>query len=76
MRGTTRRTLIRNVTLAGQRTSIRLDAVYWDALADIARRSGRSVRTVIEEIDRERGSYSRAEAIRVSILQFYRSAWS
>jgi len=69
-----RQTKIRNIVVNGNRTTIRLDVLCWDALEDIAARQHITVRQIVAEIDRERVGYTRSEAIRIYILQFYRTA--
>lgn len=44
----------RSVTIAGHRTSLSLEAVFWNALQDAAHEEGRSVNALVERIDRER----------------------
>ena len=66
--------VIRNIVVAGHRTSVRLEPVLWDALRDIALRQNRTVNEIVTEIDRDRVSSSLTAAIRVYIVRFYRSA--
>ncbi|MGH3966725.1 MAG: ribbon-helix-helix domain-containing protein [Mycobacterium sp.] len=66
--------MIRNVIVAGHRTSVRLEPMMWDALAEIARHCARSVHDLVTEIDRDRTASSLTAAIRVYIVAFYRSA--
>lgn len=57
-----------SVVIAGHRTSISLEAAFWDALRAIAAADGRSVASLVAEIDRRRtGNLS--GAIRVFVLQ-------
>lgn len=57
-----------SVVIAGHRTSVSLEAAFWDALRAIATADGRSVAALIADIDRRRtGNLS--GAIRVFILQ-------
>jgi predicted DNA-binding ribbon-helix-helix protein len=65
---------IRNVVVAGHRTSVRLEAVMWDALRDIARGRDMAVNDLVTEIERRRGALSLTAAIRVYIVDFYRTA--
>ncbi|MFZ5930688.1 MAG: ribbon-helix-helix domain-containing protein [Pseudomonadota bacterium] len=44
----------RSVTLAGHRTSISLEAEFWDALQDIAKSQNSSVNGLISRIDAAR----------------------
>ena len=66
--------VIRNVVVAGHRTSVRLEPVMWEALADIAGRRGRTVNELVTEIDRDRSASSLTAAIRVYIVDYYRAA--
>ena len=66
--------VIRNIVVAGHRTSVRLEPVMWDALHDIARRLRVTVHDLVTVIDRERSASSLTAAIRVYIVDFYRSA--
>ena len=67
---------IRNVVVAGHRTSVRLETVMWDALCDIAQRLGIGVNELVTEIHRRRDGLGLTAAIRVYIVDFYRSALS
>lgn len=63
----------RSVDIAGHRTSVSLEAPFWDALADIAARRDLSVNQLIAEIDKEReGNLS--SALRVFVLRNARSS--
>lgn len=62
----------RSVMIAGHSTSISLEAEFWDALRDIARRRGLSLNQIVAEIDGARtGNLS--SAIRVYVLNAYRT---
>jgi|SRR5580704_9743352 predicted DNA-binding ribbon-helix-helix protein len=65
---------VRNVVVAGHRTSVRLEPVMWEALRDIARGRDMAVNDLVTEIDRHRGAPSLTAAIRVYIVDFYRHA--
>jgi predicted DNA-binding ribbon-helix-helix protein len=65
---------IRNVVVAGHRTSVRLEPLMWEALRDIARRRGVGINDLVTDIDRRRETSSLTAAIRVYIVDFYRSA--
>lgn len=66
--------VIRNVVVAGRRTSVRLEPVMWEALQDIARRQERTIHDLVTQIDRERTASTLTAAIRVYIVGFYRAA--
>jgi len=65
---------IRNVVVGGRRTSVRLEPLMWDALREIAGARDLTVHDLVTEIDRSRGAPSLTAAIRVYIVDFYRSA--
>ena len=58
----------RSVAIAGHRTSVSLEAPFWDALKDIAAKRGGSVQQLIGMIDAGRGAQNLSSAIRVFIL--------
>ncbi|HLB79560.1 MAG TPA: ribbon-helix-helix domain-containing protein [Dongiaceae bacterium] len=64
----------RNVTVAGRRTSLRLEPAMWDALEDVARREGSTVHQICALVDARRRESSLTAAIRVFILGYYRAA--
>ena len=66
--------VIHNVVVAGRRTSVRLEPVMWEALQEIVRQQETNINQLVSEIDRRRNSSSLTAAIRVYIVDFYRSA--
>jgi predicted DNA-binding ribbon-helix-helix protein len=51
----------RSITIAGHRTSITLEDIFWKTLKEIARAQGVSRQELIEDIDKQRtGSLSSA----------------
>ena len=65
----------RSITIASHRTSVWLEDPFWDGLAEIAALQDRSVASVIEDIDRGRGSETNlSSAIRMAVLAHYRKA--
>jgi len=65
---------IRNVVVGGHRTSVRLEPMMWDALREITLLRGVSLNDLVTEIDRDREASSLTAAIRVYIVEYYRSA--
>jgi predicted DNA-binding ribbon-helix-helix protein len=65
-----------SVTLAGHRTSLSLEAAFWDQLKRIAGERGLSLNRLIEEIDRARVADSPtanlSSAARVFVLETLR----
>src|ERR1700716_3942189 len=68
--------VIRNIVVGGHRAGVRLEPVMWEALLEIARQRQTNVNQLVTEIDRQRVSSSLTAAIRVYIVDFYRSAAS
>jgi len=66
--------LSRNVTVDGHRTSMRLEPVMWEALAEICRRERRSVHEICTMVDTRRMTSSLTAALRVYILEYFRTA--
>ena len=64
----------RNVTVAGRRTSMRLEPAMWEALQQICRREDKSLNELVTEIDRQRIESSLTAAIRVSLLRYFCAA--
>jgi predicted DNA-binding ribbon-helix-helix protein len=63
----------RSLTIARHRTSVSLEDEFWDALNGIARNEGKSIASLIGEIDKERSAMQRRQpslsaAIRLFVL--------
>ncbi|MFN3687696.1 ribbon-helix-helix domain-containing protein [Salinarimonas sp.] len=58
----------RSVAIAGHRTSISLEAPFWEALWTLAARRGQSLQRLVAEIDAARGPSNLSSAIRVRLL--------
>ena len=65
---------LHNIVVDGRRTSVRLEASMWAGLKDIARRRGMSLNDLVTEIERNRDMPGLTAAIRVYIVDFYRTA--
>jgi len=64
-----------SLTLRGHRTSVSLEAPFWQAFREIAAAEGKGINQLATEIDEARGvSAGLASAIRVFILAHYRAA--
>jgi predicted DNA-binding ribbon-helix-helix protein len=62
----------RSVSIAGHATSFSLEAEFWAALQEIARRRGLSLNRLVASVDAERrGNLS--SALRIFVLEAYRS---
>lgn len=62
-----------NVLLDGFRTTISLEPPVWDSLQAIARFEGMSIDDLISEIDKLRDGSSRASALRVFCIGYWRN---
>ncbi len=63
-----------SLTLRGHRTSVSLEAAFWEAFRNLAAAQGRSLNDLAAEIDADRADVGLASAIRVRILQSLQSA--
>jgi|GEM_PF-439225 len=64
----------RNVFVGARRTSLRLEPAMWDALAEICRREDMTLHQLCALIDERRRASSLTAAIRVFIVNYFRSA--
>ena len=58
----------RSVSIRGHRTSLSLEDIFWDELAQIAKERGQSVAGLITEIDRARDT-GLLSAVRLYVVQ-------
>jgi predicted DNA-binding ribbon-helix-helix protein len=59
----------RSLTIAGHRTSISLEAEFWEALQAAARQDGKSLAMLVGDIDLGRGDRNLSSALRVWLLR-------
>jgi predicted DNA-binding ribbon-helix-helix protein len=64
----------RNLTVAGHRTSIRLEPAMWEALREICERECQTLNAIATEIGRTRSESSLTAAIRVYVMDYFRAA--
>ncbi len=65
--------LRRSFRVSGHRTSLSLERAFWEALKAIAKSEGRTMTSIIEEVDTLRtGTLS--GAVRVYVLEYLRSS--
>jgi len=64
----------RSFSIRGHRTSISLEAAFWDALREAAQREGISLAALVARIDEGRGSAGLSSAVRIWILGYFRAA--
>ena len=64
----------RSFSLQGHRTSISLEAPFWEALRELAARDQVSMAQLVAAIDEARGQTNLSSAVRVHILAQYRQS--
>jgi predicted DNA-binding ribbon-helix-helix protein len=64
----------RNITAGAGRTSMRLEPEVWDALREICLREGLELRELIKVVEQTASPGGRTSAVRVYVLQYFRSA--
>ncbi|WP_119308376.1 ribbon-helix-helix domain-containing protein [Cohaesibacter haloalkalitolerans] len=62
-----------SVTIAGHRTSISLEDEFWQGLKALADSRNKSLADIIRQIDKERGINNLSSAIRIAVLDYYKS---
>ena len=65
----------RSVVIAGHKTSVSLEDAFWVCVREIAKGRGRTVSDLVASIDADRqgGNRNLSSAIRLFVLDFYRS---
>jgi predicted DNA-binding ribbon-helix-helix protein len=63
----------RSFSLGGHRTSISIEAPFWEALQSIATHEDTSLAALVAIIDKSRGDAGLSSAVRVWILDYYRT---
>jgi predicted DNA-binding ribbon-helix-helix protein len=58
----------RSFTIAGHRTSISLEAAFWEALREAAEQERTSLAGLVQRIDEQRGGAGLSSAVRVWLL--------
>jgi len=64
--------LKRSLTLAGHKTSLALEAEFWDALEEMARDQNTTVPGLISNIDAARTTNNMSSAVRLAVLDHFR----
>lgn len=64
----------RNVTISGNRTSLRLEQQVWDSLDEICKRENLSLHQLCSYIETLRNKSSRTSAVRTFALIYFREA--
>lgn len=64
----------RNVVVTGRRTTVRMEAAFWDGLAEIGRREGLELNQLCSLVDRRRGGVKLTPALRMFVVGYFRKA--
>ena len=62
----------RSIVIAGHKTSVSLEAEFWNSLKEIARERGTTLGALVAAIDGNREHANLSSAIRLFVLGFYR----
>lgn len=63
----------RSIVLAGHKTSVSLEDEFWNGLKEIAGRRLMTLSTLVDSIDAQRQHGNLSSALRLFVLEFYRS---
>jgi predicted DNA-binding ribbon-helix-helix protein len=63
----------RSILINGRKTSVSLEDAFWQGLREVAQANDESVSTLASRIDKQRARNNLSSAIRVFVLDFYRS---
>ena len=63
----------RSFSIKGHRTSISLEAEFWDALKEAAQEDRLTLAALIDQVDRERGTSGLSSAVRIWLLRRYKA---
>ena len=63
----------RSFTIKGHRTSISIEAPFWEALHQAAEAKRTTLSALVASIDKERGQSGLSSAVRVWVLDYFRN---
>jgi predicted DNA-binding ribbon-helix-helix protein len=64
----------RSILLGGRKTSVSLEWAFWSGMKEISEERGKALYELIGEIDRKRQNSNLSSAIRVFVLDHFRTA--
>lgn len=64
----------RSIVIAGHKTSVSLEDEFWDALKEIAGRRNVTLSDLVASIDASRSQGNLSSAIRLFVLDYFRSS--
>jgi predicted DNA-binding ribbon-helix-helix protein len=65
--------LKRSIVVAGHKTSVSLEDAFWSGLKEIAAKRVTTLSELVGEIDKQRQHSNLSSALRIFVLDFYRS---
>jgi predicted DNA-binding ribbon-helix-helix protein len=63
----------RSIVVAGHKTSVSLEEAFWNSMKEISASRGMTLSDLVSEIDQGRKQGNLSSAIRLYVLDFYRS---
>ena len=66
----------RSIVVAGHKTSVSLEDAFWNGLKEIARERHMTLSELVAEIDAQRQLGNLSSALRLFVLEFYRTQLS
>ena len=63
----------RSILLGGRKTSVSLEGAFWSGMKEISEERGKALYELIGEIDRKRQNSNLSSAIRVFVLDHFRT---
>ncbi len=63
----------RSILLGGRKTSVSLEGEFWSGMKEISEERGKALYELIGEIDRKRQNSNLSSAIRVFVLDHFRT---
>jgi len=66
----------RSIVIAGHKTSVSLEDAFWNGLKEIARERHMTLSELVAEIDAQRQLGNLSSALRLFVLDFYRTQLS
>ena len=63
----------RSVVLNGRKTSVSVEAAFWEGLKEVASKRFMTVADLIADIDATRQQPNLSSALRICVLEYYRS---
>jgi predicted DNA-binding ribbon-helix-helix protein len=63
----------RSIVVGGHKTSVSLEEAFWSGLKEIAARRVTTLSELVSEVDKQRQHTNLSSALRLFVLDFYRS---